>query len=122
MHFNVKITLVKLTKFWLTLQMSQTNLKLSYDHTHVGIYWVVHCDINDFRRSGFARTRDRARYQVRKAIKELRLVVSERARSRRRNSEATGNEDPKHYQWVKKKPAEGGFRSEIARSAIAATI
>ncbi|WP_348671605.1 hypothetical protein [uncultured Idiomarina sp.] len=99
----------------------QSNLQLSYDYFESGIFWVVRCDINGFLRRGFARTRDRARCEVRKAISELRLVVAERARDGCRNSKATGDEDPKHYQWVKKDSTERGFRSEIARGTASTT-
>jgi len=99
----------------------QTNLVFSYDHFDTGIFWVVRCDINGFRRAGVATTRDRARYKVRKAIDELRLVVSRRASARRRKSEATGNEEPQHIKWVKKARTTSGFRSEIVRGTASAT-
>ena len=99
----------------------QTNLEFSYDDYDYGIVWVVRCDINGFYRRGVARTRDRARCEVGKAISELRLVVAERARNGCRNSKATGHEDPKHNQWVKKDSAKRGFRSEIARGTASTT-
>jgi len=81
---------------------SQTNLVFSYDHFDTGIFWVVRCDINGFRRAGVATTRDRARYKVREAIDELRLVVSRRACARRRKSKETSTKEPEHIQWIKK--------------------
>lgn len=99
----------------------QTNLRFGYEHYDDGIVWVVRCDINRFYRHGVAYTRDRARCEVRKAIEELRLVVAERARNGCRNSKATGDENPKHYKWVKKDTATRGFRSEIARGTASTT-
>jgi hypothetical protein len=98
-----------------------TNWKITYDYVESGIVWVVRCDFNGFMRSGFARTRDRARCKVGNAIKELRLGVAKRARTGCRNSKATGDEAAQHNKWVKKNPTEGGFRSEIARGATIAT-
>ena len=99
----------------------QTDLVVSYDYFESGCYWVVRCRNTGFYRRGVARTRDRAHCDVRKALKRLRLVVSERASKRRGNFEATGNEVPKPIKWIKKAVTGGGFRSEIARSAIEPT-
>ena len=94
----------------------KSDLVFSYDHVDSGIIWVVHCSFNNFYRRGVARTRDRARCKVREAINELRLVISRRASTRRRISEATSYEKPEHIKWLKKADTERGFRSEIVRS------
>ena len=95
----------------------KTDLVISYDYFESGCYWVVRCRNHGFYRRGVAPTRDRARCDVRKALKRLRLVQSERDGKRRGNFKTTSDEVPKSIEWIKKADTERGFRSEIARSS-----